>query len=447
MSYPARIHVGITCPPAIGHLNPMMALGQELKQRGHRVTFLQVLDFENPIRASGCDFYAIAPSDYPPGTSANFFANLRNLREPAATRYWFEEQQRVAAIFCRDLPVAIQNLGIDALIVDQNEPAGATVAEYLGLPFVSVSNGLMMQREPDIPPVFTLWSYEKTQWARLRNRMVHGCVNALSRPYSQVLAAYRRKWKLPPLPQGEILYANSKLAQISQQPSVFDFPRSQLPRHFHYVGPLRSPHPQPYSQICSFPFSQLTKQPLIYASLGSLMQNQQVFTCIAAACEGLKAQLVLTHGGSLSDKEAAALPGSPLTVSYAPQRELLARATLTITHAGLNTVLDSLTYGVPMVAVPIAFEQPGIAARIRWTGVGEVIPGDRLSVRGLRSAIQQVLTLRSYGQKALLAKAAIAASGGVTRAADIVEQAIWTGEPVINQSIFNQQTISLESVG
>jgi len=46
------------------------------------------------------------------------------------------------------------------------------------------------------------------------------------------------------------------------------------------------------------------------------------------------------------------LPGSPLVV-YAPQLELLAKARLTITHAGLNTVLDSLSNGVPLVAIPI----------------------------------------------------------------------------------------------
>jgi zeaxanthin glucosyltransferase len=44
--------------------------------------------------------------------------------------------------------------------------------------------------------------------------------------------------------------------------------------------------------------------------------------------------------------------------------ELLKRATVCITHAGLNTVLESLAQGVPQLAIPITYDQPGVAARI-----------------------------------------------------------------------------------
>jgi UDP-glucoronosyl and UDP-glucosyl transferase len=44
-----------------------------------------------------------------------------------------------------------------------------------------------------------------------------------------------------------------------------------------------------------------------------------------------------------------------------------------LTHAGANTVLESLSAGVPMIAIPIGFEQPGMAARVAYQGVGEFI--------------------------------------------------------------------------
>ncbi|WLT39734.1 hypothetical protein NON20_10065 [Synechocystis sp. B12] len=69
-----------------------------------------------------------------------------------------------------------------------------------------------------------------------------------------------------------------------------------------------------------------------------------------------------------------ALPGNPLVVNYAPQLELLQRTALTITHAGLNTTLECLNNAVPMVAIPIANDQPGVAARIAWAGVGNLFP-------------------------------------------------------------------------
>ena len=84
-----------------------------------------------------------------------------------------------------------------------------------------------------------------------------------------------------------------------------------------------------------------------------------------------------------------------------------------------------------MVAIPITADQPGMAARIAWTGTGEVIPLKRLRVPRLRKAIKRVLTNDAYRQSALKLQAAIDQAGGVRRAADIIEQAIATGEPII----------------
>lgn len=61
---------------------------------------------------------------------------------------------------------------------------------------------------------------------------------------------------------------------------------------------------------------------------------------------------MISLGGGGSPELLQGMPGSPLVVGYAPQLELLKKATLTITHAGLNTVLESLSNGVPMVAIP-----------------------------------------------------------------------------------------------
>ncbi len=157
--------------------------------------------------------------------------------------------------------------------------------------------------------------------------------------------------------------------------------------------------------------------------LAGTLQNrrEKVFRCIAEACEGLDVQLALSHGGGLSQEEAAALPGDPIVVGYAPQLELLARAQLTITHAGLNTVLDSLANGVPVVAIPITYEQPAIARRVEWTGSGRSLPFERLDAHKLREAAREVLRKASYRQAALQIAESIRIAGGVGKAADIVD--------------------------
>jgi len=201
-----------------------------------------------------------------------------------------------------------------------------------------------------------------------------------------------------------------------------------LPQWFHFTGPY---HSSIGREILAFPFEKLTGQPLIYASLGTILNRLKVFDDIAEACLGLDAQLVISLGGSTSPESLPELPGSPLVVEYAPQLELLKKATLTITPAGMNTTLECLSNGVPMVAIPIANDQPGIAARIAWTGAGEAIPVARLNIPKLREAIKQVLMQESYKQNALRLQAAIQRAGGVSRAADIIEQVVTTGKPVL----------------
>ena len=124
-------------------------------------------------------------------------------------------------------------------------------------------------------------------------------------------------------------------------------------------------------------------------------------------------------------------PGNPIVVGYAPQLELLPKAALTITHAGMNTTLESLSYGVPMVAIPITNDQPGVASRIVWTKTGEAISLEQVNVEKLHQAIKQVLTDNSCKENALKLQQANQRGGGVNKAADIIERVVATGKPVL----------------
>ena len=424
-------HYGMLCPALPGHLNPMIALGIELKQRGHQVTFFQVKDVEDKIRQEGLEFKTIGESDYPKGSLKQFLKKLGELKGVEAVRYWHKDHQDIAGIVCRDAPKLIQSEEVEVLLVDQLEPSGAAIAEYLKIPFVTIANALALNREAGIPPIFTDWVYQKNWLASWRNQIFYLLGDFTVRKYSSVLSKYREKWQLPKLKGSELLFAQSKLAQISQQPAAFDFPRVNLPPYFHYTGPFRKQS----NKVIPFPWECLTGKPIIYASLGTLqISKYKIFKCIAEACVGLDVQLVITHGGGMSEAEVEALPGSHLVVPYAPQVELLSRkeTCLTITHAGLNTVLDSLTFGLPLVAIPITFEQPAIAARIKWTGVGEVIPADSLNVSRLRATVQKVLTDNTYAKNASKIKASISQGKGVQKAAHILEQVSKTGKAVVS---------------
>jgi len=92
-----------------------------------------------------------------------------------------------------------------------------------------------------------------------------------------------------------------------------------------------------------------------------------------------------------------------------------------ITHAGLNTALEALVQGVPMVALPVTNDQPGVAARLARLGAAEVVTRAELEPAVLRRAVRRVLAEPSYRQAAQAARAQLAQRPGVAIAADIIE--------------------------
>lgn len=406
-------NIALICPPLPGHLNPMFALGRALARRGHLVTLFHIPAVEASVRAQGLSFE-------PVGTANNelLAASIREMgsaRGLHSLRFAVRCARLMTELLCEELPSAFARTRIDCVLVDQNEPGGGTVAEHLGLPFISVCPSLPLNREPGVPPPFVPWGYRAAPLARLRNRVGYGFSDLLISPINRTLNRYRRRWGLPRVTRPDDTF--SPLAQLCQMIPEFDFPRRDLPATFHYVGPFCAPDLAPVP----FPFEQLNGKPLVYASLGTLQpRDSGYFRVIAEACAGLNVQLVISTGGD-SGNLLRDLPGSPIVVRYAPQLEILVRASLTITHAGLNTVMQSLMFGVPMVALPITHDQPAIAARVARSGSGEAIPMKKVTAPLLREAVERVLHGESYRMLARALSESIQRAGGVERGASIVE--------------------------
>jgi len=406
------MHFGIVTPPVQGHLHPFGALGRELISRGHRATVFHMADLEPRVRAEHLDFISIGQSDHPPGSLPQSLAALGQLQGLGALRFTIEAVRKTTEMFCRDAPAAVRDAGIDMLLVDQTEPGGGTVAEHLGLPFITICNALLLNREPAVPPPFTPWTTGQYWWQQARNQLGYAVSAHMMSSVIAVVARYRRLWNLPKHRTPEDSF--SPLAQISQQPREFDFPR-RAPENLHYAGPLRDTRIPP----ASFPWDRLDPaRTLIYASLGTLQHaKEQIFHCFAEACAGLPdVQLVL------AGCEIPSLPGDAISVAWAPQAQLIERARLVLTHGGLNTVLDALRFGVPIIAVPITYEQPAIAARVEWSGVGQSIPLNRLTGPRLRNQIQELLRNPAYAMRARNMATACHAAGGVERAASVTEE-------------------------
>jgi len=148
-----------------------------------------------------------------------------------------------------------------------------------------------------------------------------------------------------------------------------------------------------------------------------------VFRAIAKACMDVDAQLVLSLGGMLVPPEADTFAGNPIVVQFAPQLELLKRVCLTITHGGLNTTLESLARGLPLVAIPVTDDQPAVAARVECTGTGIAIPSARISDSRLSGALVKILREPKYREAAQAMQKEIERVDGLNMAANIISRA------------------------
>ena len=124
----------------------------------------------------------------------------------------------------------------------------------------------------------------------------------------------------------------SPLASITQTPRTFDFESSHWPSQFHHTGPF---HDGKGREQVDFPWERLSGEPLIYASMGTLMNGRaDVFRAIGSAVAKHKGlQLVLSIGDQLDPKQMEPIPSNTIIVKRAPQLELLHRASVCSTHA------------------------------------------------------------------------------------------------------------------
>jgi zeaxanthin glucosyltransferase len=417
--------IGFVSVAVSGHLNPMTALGRKLKSRGHEVVFIGVPDAEPAVRAAQLDFVPFCEKEYPAGALNKHWSKLATLHGPEVVRYSARElMPGLTASALGHLPQKIAETGVEALVFDPIYFFIELVPMRLGIPYIHIWNVLNMDLSGSTPPMFFSWPpYEKTPEGEVAARKAEGMkfISELLGPVGEIASSYAKRHGMQ-IDFSDPTATTSKLAVISQMPEEFDFPTSNWPPQFHYAGPF---HDGEGREQTPFPWEKLTGEPLIYASLGTLVNGlTNVYRTILRAVEPLVGiQLVLSVGNNIDLKPLEPLPSNAIVVRKAPQIELLKRAALCLTHAGLNTTLEALAQGVPMVAIPIGYDQPGVAARLAHHGVGEFIEIEHLTVESLTELILRVLRNPDYTNRAQYFRNVIAKNRGLDVAANLIEHA------------------------
>src|SRR5215470_5073956 len=408
--------------PVPGHLNPMTALARTYQARGHDVVFFSLPDVAPFVQAAQLPFVPCAEDAYPQGSLGKYLPQLSRLSGAEALSYTVNEMMKgyTESLFL-SLPGTLRKAGAEAIILDQYQPYVELIPKSLGMPYVHVSNALHVDYTGRSPLCFCgrrpTGSDETT-----RNREEVERIRVLLEPTTAIARQYARKaglsvdWKNPNSTASPLLW-------VTQTPRDFDFDGAPVLPQFHYSGPWHDG----YGRIpAEFPWERLTGEPILYVSMGTLQNGvTETFRAIAASARKLKnLQFVLAIGNQITPEQIGETASNVLTVAYTPQIELLKRSSLCITHAGLNTVLEALRFGVPLLAIPITNDQPGVAARIAHKKVGLVISQDNLSSCDLPDLITHAVEDSTLRANAGHLSESICKTDGLAIAAALIEKAL-----------------------
>ena len=409
--------IGMITFPGSGHINPMAALGRKLMDRGHHVTCFNLLDMEKSIHDAGIAFRAYGAKGFPIGSVNQFDRKVATMRGSAALKTFVAREVLTCRLQLAELPSLFIAEGLDLLLVDFVEGGALTAAEQVHLRALSVCLIPPVMDENSAPPPFFGWRYRTGRLARVRNWFGNRLAALALRPVLKVVARQRTVWKLPKRTGVSVFY--SPRMTITQIPSLLDFPRKRWPAHFVHTGPFIDERTRPE---VSFPWERLNGKPLVYASMGTLQNGvAPVFEAILKAAASFDVQVVLSTGDTIPVADLGVNAGSAIVVNRAPQLELIKRATLVVTHAGLNSSLEALTQGKPMVAIPVASDQPGVARRLERLGVAVVVPVARVTVKRFKAALTKVLGDTHYRRRALEVQKELTDLQGLDHAASLIE--------------------------
>ncbi len=379
--------------PAHGHTNPTLPIVAELVKRGERIIYYSTEEFRATIEYTGASFRCYRD------TIPNNVAQDKNI-----TRQIYQSIQ-TSQIMLPHLVADVQKIKPDYIIHDSFCPWGKYVAQITRTPAISSSTMFVFTPQLARSVIATSLKHFWMDIAALREKKL-----------SYAIAAQLNKEYGIPRPDIFDIVTNREALNIVYTSQQFQPFAHLLDESFKFVGP--SIYERPGTPTISV--EQLAGDtPLIYIALGTLFNEQLDFyrlCCQAFANAPLR--VVLAIGNRIAPDQLGELPSNILVWNVVPQLTLLQHADVFITHAGMNSANEALYYGVPMLALPQAGDQPWVAHRIEQLGAGKVLHRRTLSAKKLRRSVEELLANPSYTQASAAIGTTLREAGGYQRAVE-----------------------------
>lgn len=379
--------------PGEGHINPTIALVEELVQRGEEVVYYCVEEYRNKIEKTGAAFRSYE----------NFLSIADIMKKMDKEFNLLDKMSGLAKKMDKvidDILSQVKEEVYDYVIYDNNFAVGRIVADVLKLPKISSC---------------TTFALNKYVFSDFKGRQ--GEIDQESPEYQDILAVFK-EWEkkygiridgikdMMSNPGDITLVFTSKLYQPHAE--MFD-------DSFKFVGPSVAPRKDEES----VPFEKIQSDPLIFISMGTVFNQQPELyhTCFEAFRES-EATVILTVGKRTDISQFKDIPANFLVYHYVPQLEVLQRADVFVTHGGMNSSSEGLYFGVPLVVIPVTGDQPIIAKRVEALGAGLQLDRTDLCSDMLHDTTERVLHDPQFAENSRKIGISLKEAGGYKKAAD-----------------------------
>ncbi|XP_029974503.1 UDP-glucuronosyltransferase 2B23-like [Salarias fasciatus] len=303
----------------------------------------------------------------------------------------------------------LEDTGYDVCLTDPVFPAGVLLSHYLHLPLVFnvrwLYNGeAHMAFAPSplsyIPELFSELSDKMDFFQRLRNVISHGMIIYMHHFYANppYQALCDRYFEPGVTPMSLILEADIWLMRVD---FTFEFPRPTMP-NVVYIGGFQAKTPKPLSQDLEAFVQSSGEHGVIIMTLGTLLSDlgPEITEIFASAFASLPQKVVWRYIG----QRPASLGNNTMLVEWLPQNDLLGhpKTKAFVTHGGTNGLYQAIYHGVPIVGIPLIFDQHDNIVRMKSRGVAEMLEIAELDVESVMTALKNILDpQKQYQQKML----------------------------------------------
>jgi MGT family glycosyltransferase len=189
------------------------------------------------------------------------------------------------------------------------------------------------------------------------------------------------------------------------------------PQYMKFVGPVTG---RPGSIPFDWEKLQKASSPKVFVSLGTLLVDirEAFFRKLIEAFADQPLTIIAATDPGILDK----WPENFIVQRFVPQSQLMSKVDAVICHGGFNTVNDTFLHGLPMVIMPMAYDQFHTAYLVENAGCGIRLRYKRLRVNDLKEALWEILSNKQYRMAAAKIRDTFIKAGGTERAVSYLEE-------------------------